>query len=51
MSTYRPSVREYIHACEVLLKSLDLSDHEHHVVQDMARRLSEALPSAGNETA
>lgn len=47
MATYRQSVRDYIHACEVLLKSPDLSDAEHQAVQDMTHRLSEELNSSG----
>ena len=49
MSTYRESVRDYIRACEVLLQSPDLMDHEHQAVQDMARRIFEELRRSGNE--
>ena len=51
-NNYRQSVRDYIRACEALLQSPDLSDHEHDVVQDMTRRLSEELrPSEEDDAA
>jgi len=51
MSTYRQSVHEYIRACEVLLQTSDLSDHEYQAVQEMTRRLSDELLASGDETA
>jgi hypothetical protein len=50
MSTYRQSVHDYIRACEVLIKSGDLSEHELQAVEDMARRLSDELLSSGEDT-
>jgi hypothetical protein len=43
VSIYRQSVNEYIRACEALLKSSDLSDHEQQVVEDTTRRMSEEM--------
>ena len=50
MSNYRQSVRDYIRACEALLNSPNLSDHEQQAVEDMSRRLSKELLSSGDET-
>ena len=50
MSRYRQSGHDYIAACEALLKSGDLSDHEMQAVETMMTRLSEALLSQGDET-
>ena len=50
MSRYRQSVHDYIAACEALLKSGDLSDHEMQAVEAMMGRLSDALRSAGEDT-
>jgi hypothetical protein len=51
MATCRQSVRDCMHACDVLLKSPELSDPELLAVQDMARRLSEEMNSSEEETA
>ncbi|NWF74419.1 MAG: hypothetical protein HXY51_15460 [Nitrospirae bacterium] len=49
MSTYRQSVSEYILACEALLNSSALSEHEQEVVEEMTRRILEELLPAGGE--
>ena len=48
MATYRQSVREYIRACEALIATGDLSDHEQQSVEEMMIRLSERLFPSGN---
>ena len=48
MSTPRLSVREYVHASEVLLKLDDLTDAEMEAVEEMLGRLSEKFNS-GND--
>lgn len=50
MSTYRQSVHDYIRACEALLASPDLSDHEMQAVEAMMNRLSDGLLPSGEET-
>ena len=50
MSTFRQRVQNYIEACEVLLRTPDLSDQESEAVQEMARRLTEELWCRGEET-
>ena len=50
MSMYRPSVNDYIRACEALLTSPDLSNHEMEAVEAMMTRLSDALLSSGEDT-
>jgi hypothetical protein len=50
MSRYRQSVHDYIAACEALLKSGDLSDHEMQAVETMMARLSEALSASGEDS-
>ena len=50
MSTYRQSVHDYIRACEALLATSDLSDHELQAVEAMTTRLSDELLSSGEET-
>jgi hypothetical protein len=50
MSIYRQSVHDYIRACEALLATADLSDHEIQAVETMMTRLSDELLSAGEET-
>ena len=47
MSTYRQSVHDYIRACEALLTSPDLSDHEIQAVEKMMTLLSAELLSSG----
>lgn len=47
---YRPSVHDYIRACEALIASRDLSDHEMQAVEAMMTRLSDALLSSGEDT-
>ena len=50
MATYRQSVHDYIRACEALLTSSDLSDHEMQAVEAMMTRLSDVLLSSGEDT-
>jgi hypothetical protein len=50
MSIYRHSVHEYLRACEALLASADLSEHEMQAVEAMMTRLSDQLLSSGEET-
>jgi len=42
-------VREYIRACEALLDSPDLSNHELQAVEAMMTRLSDELLSSGED--
>ena len=49
MPIYRQSVQDYLRACEALLDSPDLSDHEMQAVEEMAARLSDELLSAGED--
>ena len=50
MSIYRNSVHEYLRACEALLATSDLSEHEMQAVEEMATRLSDELLSGGEDT-
>ena len=43
MAPHRQSVREYIRACEVLLKVSDLTEAEQEDVEKMLGRLTENL--------
>lgn len=43
ITEYRLSVREYIGAGELLLKTGDLSEEERQLVQDMLKRISTQL--------
>ena len=43
MSTHRQSIRDYIHACEVLLQVSDLTVAEQEAVDTMIGRLQENL--------
>jgi len=47
-STDRQSVSDYIRACESLLQSSDLSDHEQEVVEGMTRRMLEEMFPSGD---
>ena len=49
MPTYRQSIRDYIHACEILLQVPDLSVAEQEAVETMIGRLKENLGS-GNDS-
>ena len=40
MAEYRPSVQDYIRACEALLKIGELSDEEAEVVEEMFGRIA-----------
>ena len=51
MSTHRQSVRDYMRACEALLKLDDLTDAELEVVQEMVNRISENLINSGDDGA
>jgi len=48
ISTDRQCVSDYIRACESLLKSSDLSDHEQEVVEGMTRRMLEEMFPSGD---
>jgi len=50
LSRYRQTVHDYIAACEALLASPELSDHEMQAVEAMMGRPSDALRSAGEDT-
>ena len=47
MSNFRPTVQEYIRACEALLKIGNLSDAETLAVEQMMNRLSDELLNDG----
>ena len=47
MSSYHPTVQEYIRVCEALLRLGDLSDEEALVVEQMMDRLSDELFNDG----
>ena len=49
MSIPRQSIREYVQACQVLLRADDLSDKEQQAVEDILDRLKEKLRAAGEE--
>jgi hypothetical protein len=50
MPIYRQSVQDYLRACEALLVTSDLSDHEMQAVEEMVTRLSDGLRSSGEDT-
>ena len=43
MSTHRQSIRDYIHACEVLLQASELTVSEQEAVETMIGRIQENL--------
>ena len=50
MSEPRPIVREYIGACEQLLKQNGLSDHENDLLLEMTSRMTEILLKRKDES-